>query len=383
MKFNVLIKAIIYMRNIQLKILGFVGIGYIIIVTVLFVIAYHHSLNTSSLIDTKAFADYGSHLAGIGAVFAFFFAFATFWRIEASNKKRDFEATFFDMLTHFDSIIAQIKVFRENRIVYGPAKISVDREFNGRAALIVLLEDYLENVNSGNISVEELTVDEFDTDIDLIPVRWNEVYNQNLGSLPHYFRYYYTLVKFIMKSDKSIEKKFYADLLQAKMSSSEMGLIFYNTFYNSKIYPQRGAQEFQQWLNDKDIGLLENIDAKSVVSTDDLKAKCPNITFKFELLKNHSAMSTKIKMGNDEFILYIRKTSKCTTSTQQLGRQIWEWLRDNGAQKIYNELPQPCYWGNMGDFIDEERLPMTATQFEFDRDLLPKLYEHLDVLKTL
>ncbi len=32
--------------------------------------------------------------------------------------------------------------------------------------------------------------------------------------------------------------------------------------------------------------------------------------------------------------------------------------------------------------MDALNLPEHATQFEFDRNLLPKLYDHLDILKT-
>jgi len=86
-------------------------------------------------------------------------------------------------------------------------------------------------------------------------------------------------------------------------------------------------------------------------------------------------------MGNDEFILYIRKTSVCKTSTKLLGKQIWIWLREKSAKKLYRGKPQPCYWGDSGEAIDEEKLPQDATQFEFNRSLLPSLYDYLDELK--
>jgi len=93
-------------------------------------------------------------------------------------------------------------------------------------------------------------------------------------------------------------------------------------------------------------------------------------------------MATKIQMGNDEFILYIRKTSDCEKTNDHLGREIWKWLRDRGAHKLFNEKPQPCYWESIGQSIDEKKLPKDATQFEFDRVLLPELYNFLDILKN-
>jgi hypothetical protein len=94
-------------------------------------------------------------------------------------------------------------------------------------------------------------------------------------------------------------------------------------------------------------------------------------------------MNTKIKMGNDEFILYIRKTSDCKTSTKLLGKQIWIWLNKKGAKKLYKGRPQPCYWGDTGDGIGEEKLPKDATQFEFNKSILPELYIYLDELSLL
>lgn len=91
-------------------------------------------------------------------------------------------------------------------------------------------------------------------------------------------------------------------------------------------------------------------------------------------------MNSKIKKGNDEFILYIRKTSKCETSTKLLGKQIWIWLKAEGAKKLFSGKPQPCYWGDSGIGIGEDKLPKDATQFQFDRALLPKLYNYLDEL---
>src|SRR5690606_10737403 len=42
----------------------------------------------------------------------------------------------------------------------------------------------------------------------------------------------------------------------------------------------------------------------------------------------------RIRMGNDEFILNIRKNGECPLTNDQLGRRVWVWLRDyaNGKQ---------------------------------------------------
>ncbi|TRX70719.1 hypothetical protein [Carboxylicivirga sp. M1479] len=92
-----------------------------------------------------------------------------------------------------------------------------------------------------------------------------------------------------------------------------------------------------------------------------------------------------VKMGNDEFILYIRKKEKkCSLTNDQLGKMIWLWLKDQNrkGQKFYEE-PVRCMWGSTAKNIGELGLPKTATQFEFDRNLLPELYCHLDELAKM
>jgi hypothetical protein len=86
----------------------------------------------------------------------------------------------------------------------------------------------------------------------------------------------------------------------------------------------------------------------------------------------------QIVMGNDEFILFIRKNfPDCSMTTNQLGKKIWTWLRDADPRAEIIEKGLPCYWGDKGDFISADRLPKTATQFKFDINVLPDLYEYL------
>ena len=86
-------------------------------------------------------------------------------------------------------------------------------------------------------------------------------------------------------------------------------------------------------------------------------------------------------MGNDEFILYIRKQHPgCTVSNDALGRAIWRWLRvaEPQARKLAEDVD--CYGGKTGAFIADTRLPKTATQVSFDSNVLPRLYTFLDQL---
>lgn len=89
---------------------------------------------------------------------------------------------------------------------------------------------------------------------------------------------------------------------------------------------------------------------------------------------------SKIVMGNDEFILYIRKQNKkCELTNDRLGRLIWEWLRDQAhGKELENNID--CLWGKNADNVGEKSLPYKATQFEFDKDKLPYLYDYLNTL---
>ena len=106
----------------------------------------------------------------------------------------------------------------------------------------------------------------------------------------------------------------------------------------------------------------------------------------FDITMKEECMSTSIQMGNDEFILYIRKNyPNCATSNVDLGKRIWAWIkeRDAAAAKVGKEEAVACIWGDTAANIGETKLPIWATQFRFERTLLPSLYEHLDALGTV
>ena len=44
------------------------------------------------------------------------------------------------------------------------------------------------------------------------------------------------------------------------------------------------------------------------------------------------------------------------------------------------EYDRECLWGEHADNVSPDKLPKTASQFEFDRDKLPALYDYLDSL---
>lgn len=97
------------------------------------------------------------------------------------------------------------------------------------------------------------------------------------------------------------------------------------------------------------------------------------------VMKEKTTMTDRITMGNDEFILYIRKNYDCKIANPQLGRRIWVWLRDN-ANGEYASDQRAALWGQSIPAVARTGLPGSATQFEFDRNTMPDLYRFLDQL---
>lgn len=91
-------------------------------------------------------------------------------------------------------------------------------------------------------------------------------------------------------------------------------------------------------------------------------------------------MSLKlIRMSSDEFILYIRKNYPYyEIKENQLISKIWEWLEARGAKQITKQ--QVKQWGEETDEADAEQQPYKASQFQFDRALLPDLYTYIDLI---
>jgi hypothetical protein len=85
-----------------------------------------------------------------------------------------------------------------------------------------------------------------------------------------------------------------------------------------------------------------------------------------------------IRMGNDEFILHIRKNfPNCIISNDQLGKRIWQWIEMHDPFSEIIVRDQPCQWGNSELTTSEVLLPKTATQFQFSIAILPQLYAFL------
>jgi hypothetical protein len=86
-----------------------------------------------------------------------------------------------------------------------------------------------------------------------------------------------------------------------------------------------------------------------------------------------------IVIGNDEFILYVRKHNQaCKLDNETLGKQICEKIKSLDPNAKIVEENKASYWDLHGVSVAKDKLPATSAQMEFDREILPKLYDFLD-----
>ena len=91
---------------------------------------------------------------------------------------------------------------------------------------------------------------------------------------------------------------------------------------------------------------------------------------------------SEIKIGNDDFILYIRKNQRADglmskTKNDRIGRMIWEFIRDNKFGKKVSEDSVSCIWNPIGCNDDGFGLPKNATQFYIDTSKVEVIYDEL------
>ena len=218
-------------------------------------------------------------------------------------------------------------------------------------------------------------------------------WNINFITLVNYYEE--TILRFPVKeriyfvfANKEEQNKYYNPISGANISTSKVAILFafivtctwgFIPFY--KILTL--TNYFGNWLIPISIlsSVISVIIISCIIPNSFLKSKI--VDFTDLKIKHNSTMNIilpKIKIGNDEFILYMRKNGRGSNITNdQLGKMIWNWIKDNAnGTKIEERSDEPCRWGVNANNIDEYNLPKTATQFEFDRIFLPELYSYLD-----
>jgi hypothetical protein len=121
-------------------------------------------------------------------------------------RRQIFENTFFQMLRLHNDIVAGIRL---------PTK-----KANGRECFIHIyegLQRHYNNYSQQPIDQERTALEEVYSQF------WNEYQNQ----LGHYFRYLYTMFKFV-KTSAIEDKRLYTNIIRAQLSDKELLVLFYN-----------------------------------------------------------------------------------------------------------------------------------------------------------
>ena len=92
---------------------------------------------------------------------------------------------------------------------------------------------------------------------------------------------------------------------------------------------------------------------------------------------------TKIRIGADELILWLRKNNKAkgvpNDESTGLGRKIYELIMNQlGGEKVKESYP--AYWANLSNDknIAKLGLPKTSAQYEINVSELERLYVELN-----
>lgn len=178
-------------------------------------------------------------LAAAGAIGAYFSQKEELDRIKLEAtidrglaSKRDFEATFFNLIQLFRSTVDDIEVrdlFGENRAT-------------GRDAIQKILESHM-GKPSGNIATDR--------------AKYEKVYRNNRDDLGHYFRLFYQIVRFINESNME-DKALYIRILRATLSNGEIVILGLNCLHGG------GRDKFKPLV--EKYALLHNISSSSALA---------------------------------------------------------------------------------------------------------------------
>lgn len=129
-------------------------------------------------------------------------------------KKQNFEDTFFALLDLHRGIVDSL------RIDY--YSIGKTIQVRGRECIgIFLRDDFREQYKVVQREMSDAP------ELDKIRKAYNKFFESRQAEVGHYFRTLYNIIKFIKNSDVK-DKQLYVNLIRAQLSSSELGLLFYN-----------------------------------------------------------------------------------------------------------------------------------------------------------
>jgi hypothetical protein len=271
----------------------FTSLGFfILLITVVLVVSDSAYFKFGTRIDLENASKLGSFISGlVGAVWTLsgiFLIILTFNVQKEQFEKQQFENHFFEMLKMLNEIVKNTK--GKTYFYYPDGKIE-QNESNGIAffndAFVhfkskLRYDAYKEsNLDSTNIFEES---EPFRYKKSFIIREYETFHVEFRTQISHYFRYIYNIFKYILEERlKYKDEKRYIDLIQAQISTNELGLIFYNALSQYGLNHENKLQFFE-WLDN--YSFLENIDVESLLAKENSRFY-PKTKFKF--------LKTKIK----------------------------------------------------------------------------------------
>lgn len=181
-------------------------------------------------------------------------------RLELAGQKREmilqnktllnqkFENTFFQLLTLFNEIISTLDLRRKNdNIIIATGRDCFEKFYKSQEGI---LKRYIGEENSLEDAKIEVTVRSY-----------SYIYDKNKADLSHYFRTIYHIFKFIDES-KITDKKRYASIARAQLSSYEQMLLFYNCLHIN------GKKKFKPLI--EKYSIFKNIDSNLIFNSEHL-----------------------------------------------------------------------------------------------------------------
>lgn len=193
------------------------------------------------------FAQFGDFIGGVvGTIITLYslvYVYKTYRKqIEFSEyqiktaEKQNFESAFFALLEHHHSLLLAIGDEKKRGMDYIR---EVDYELKCR----LVERDY---------DLETITIEKKDNETAIIDDIFREIYSLYASQIGHYLRSIYHILHFVDSSDLTEkQKKFYIDLVQAQLSSSELFIIFYDgisKYGREKFHPLLDKFQFLENL---------------------------------------------------------------------------------------------------------------------------------------
>jgi hypothetical protein len=276
-------------NNAIFKLAFFIAaLGLIILLTsVVLVVSDSNHFILDWHINLEKAANLGSFIGGlVGSIWTLsgiILLIGTFIEQQKQFERQQFENVFFEMLNILHDIVynANGKIIfpssNESPIDENPIK-SYESEgvvfFNDALKYFQYILEF--KSNGSNLEIFEPSTLIFRKSY--IVKEYENFHIKYRSQLSHYFRYLYNILKFVI-DEREIhnDEKRYIDMIQAQISTGEMGLIFYNALSKYALNQNKFPQFFE-WLDN--YSFLENISVESLIAPDNYKYY-PQTKFKF------------------------------------------------------------------------------------------------------